>query len=129
VLVVVLLFPLLLMLAFFNPFIFPDFIRDSATTRANRSTNQRAFSAAHKGSGHRAACGRAANNLRSGVMLMVMGRLGTLGLLMALSLCLLRKTRDWQSENANQCERKYRFLEYHRASSSPWLDAALGYIV
>jgi len=82
------------MLTLFNAFICANFIRDSASPCTDCSADKRAFSSTQQGPSYGATGCGATNNFCSGVVTMVVSRLGLFGLLVTLSLCfrLLRKT-------------------------------------
>lgn len=74
-----------------HSFVDADFIRDGSSTCSYRSANQRALASAQQCACNCAACRGAANNLRPGMMPMIMCRLCVLRAFMTFRLCLLRK--------------------------------------
>jgi hypothetical protein len=87
-------FTSILAFAFLYSFIGTNFICDCATASADGTTDKGAFSPTEERSSHCAACRRAADDLCSGVVAMIMGGLLALGTFVALGLCLpsLRKS-------------------------------------
>lgn len=81
-----LVFALLLTLAFFDPLIFADFIGYRASACSDGTADQCTLSPAQQSSCDRSARRRPTNDLRSGVVLMVMGSLRPLGAFVTLSL-------------------------------------------
>ena len=93
-------------LTLFNSFVYPDFIGDSTAACSYCSADESAFSSTKECSCNRAACCGAANDLRSGVVLMVMGSLCAFGALVAaLSGCRrLCNTREGERQETDESE-------------------------